>query len=38
MTARLGDLRAARCDDYPVVRGANVWDDVRAGGYGEAKI
>ena len=24
--------------DYPVVRVANVWDDVRAGGYGEAKI
>ena len=25
-------------DDYPVVRVANCWDDVRAGGFGDAKI
>ncbi|MBI3090520.1 MAG: site-specific DNA-methyltransferase [Candidatus Tectomicrobia bacterium] len=25
-------------DDYPVVRISNYWDDVRAGGFGEAKI
>ena len=25
-------------DDYPVVRVTNLWNDVRAGGYGEAKI
>ena len=25
-------------DDYPIVRITNYWDDVRAGGFGEAKI
>ena len=25
-------------DDYPIVRVTNYWDDVRAGGFGEAKI
>jgi len=25
-------------DDYPVVRITNYWDDVRAGGFGEAKV
>jgi adenine-specific DNA-methyltransferase len=25
-------------DDYPVVRMTNYWDDVRAGGFGEAKV
>jgi len=25
-------------DDYPVVRVTNYWDDVRAGGFGEAKV
>jgi len=25
-------------DDYPIVRVTNYWDDVRAGGFGEAKV
>ena len=25
-------------DDYPIVRVSNYWDDVRAGGFGEAKV